>query len=373
MRPSVKTRLLQRPRVHAHSIRRLLAYASVAAALPLVIGAASVGSAPSGTPAGGCKSYFNPYQYTQSVVRACGYQTFPRVAVHRLPGGGSSYDYSVNGARVRFYVPPAGFDPSTASGARLAEYAFPPRPSNPAALARWQREMSNWKGAVTPPPFLAETHARADTVYSSNWAGYAVSGSSGTYTHAEAWYIEPSFGSSVCTSNSEVTWAGIGGYFANSPLGQDGTSHNVPGMNNHQAWWEVYPNNNIQPVNFYGHAGYLFDASTRRISGGYRFYMHDYYSGTTDAFDVSINNYDGRSAEAIAERPSVNGSLTNLSNFGTLTFSSSEANGSGINNYSPSGVRHGIHMENFNNGDDLADPSTIGSDGYFTVTQHHCN
>lgn len=101
--------------------------------------------------------------------------------------------------------------------------------------------------------------------------------------------------------------------------------------------------------------------------------MHDYFSGTTIAFDVSINNYDGRSAEAIAERPSVNGSLTNLSNFGTLTFSRSEANGSGLNNYSPNGVRHGIHMENFNNGDILADPSSIGSDGFFTVTQHHCN
>lgn len=81
---------------------------------------------------------------------------------------------------------------------------------------------------------------------------------------------------------------------------------------------EVFPDNNIQGVNFFGHPGYVFDASTRRISGGYRFFMHDYFSGTT-------------------------------------------------------GVRHGIHMENFNNGDILADPSSIGSDGFFTVTQHHGN
>jgi hypothetical protein len=46
--------------------------------------------------------------------------------------------------------------------------------------------MSAWKGAVTPPPFLAETHTSADTVYYQNWSGYAITGSAGTYTHAEA-------------------------------------------------------------------------------------------------------------------------------------------------------------------------------------------
>jgi hypothetical protein len=125
-------------------------------------------------------------------------------------------------------------------------------------------------------------------------------------------------------------------------------------------------------VNLYGDPGSLFDASTRRISGGYRFYMYDYSTGTTDAFDVFINDYSGHSAEAVAERPTVNGSSTNLSNFGILTFAETQANGNGFDTFNPDGVRHGVHMVKAN-GDDLADPSAIGGGGTFTVTQNNCD
>lgn len=319
-----------------------------------------------------CGSSFNPYAYSRAAVSACGYQTFPRVAVHALPGGGSSYDYLVHGVRVRFYVPPRGFNPSTATNARLREYGFPVRPGAASAAGRWDAQMRGWKGAVTPPPFLTETHASADNVYTYNWSGYAVTGSHGSYTHAETWYVEPTYYGSACSTNAEVTWAGLGGYYGSGDgLGQDGTAHGVPGMGDHQAWWEIVPGYNIIPVNFYGHSGYLFDASTRWLGNGYRFYLYDYYSATTDAFDVSSGTYSGDSAEAIAERPTINGSFANLSNFGTMTFSASQANGVGMNNYSPNGTRHGLHMID-TSGTDMADPSGIGSNGYFTDTQHSC-
>jgi Peptidase A4 family len=319
-----------------------------------------------------CDSSFNPYAHSRAAVSACGYPTFPRVAAHALPGGGTSYDYLVHGLRVRFYVPPKGFDPATAANARLSEYGFPTRPATDTAAKRWAAQMRAWKGAVTPPPFLAETRASADTVYTYNWSGYAVSGSHGTYTHAEAWYIEPTYYGSACSTNAEVTWAGLGGYNGSGDdLGQDGTGHGVPGMGNHQAWWEIVPGYNIVPVNFYGHSGYLFDASTRWLGNGYRFYLYDYYSATTDAFDVSSSTYSGDSAEAVAERPTINGSFSDLSNFGTLTFSETQANGVGFDQYSASGTRHGMHMID-TGGNDMADPSDIGSDGYFTDTQHSC-
>jgi hypothetical protein len=319
-----------------------------------------------------CGSSFNPYAYPRAAVSACGYQTFSRVATHALPGGGSSYDYLVHGLRVSFYVPPKGFNPSTATSAQLNEYGFPPRPAALTAAAKWDSQMHTWKGAVTPPPFLAETHASADSVTSTNWSGYAVTGSAGTYTHAEAWYIEPTYYGSVCSTNAEVTWAGLGGYYGSGDdLGQDGTGYGVPGMAAHQAWWEIVPGYDIVPVNFFGHSGYLFDASTRWLGDGYRFYLYDYESGTTDAFDVSSSTYSGDSAEAIAERPTINGSLSDLSNFETLTFDATQANGIGFNEYSPTGTRHGIHMID-TSGNDMADPSAIGSNGYFTDTQHSC-
>lgn len=98
--------------------------------------------------------------------------------------------------------------------------------------------------------------------------------------------------------------------------------------------------------------------------------MYSYYTNTNIAFDVNSSNYSGTAAEAIAERPKINGSFSNLSNFETLTFTATEANGVYFNNYSPNGIRHGIHMSD---GNDLADPSTISSNGYFTVTQKNCN
>jgi hypothetical protein len=120
-------------------------------------------------------------------------------------------------------------------------------------------------------------------------------------------------------------------------------------------------------------AGHSFFASTRRITGGYQFFVEDETTGSTKALNVMINHYSGDSAEAIAERPTtVSGQPTNLSNFGTMTFTQSLANGNGINTYNPTGIRHGVHMVS-DTGTDLADPSAIGSGGSFTDTQDSCS
>lgn len=339
--------------------------ALVAWGAPVSYGAARTSAAPLN-----CGSSFNPYAHSRAAVSACGYQTFPLAATHAMPGGGTSYDYIVHGKRVRIYVPPAGFNPGTATDARLNEYGLPPRPSTTTASAQWRRQMHAWKGAARPLSFLAETHAHAGTAYSGNWSGYMVLGNNGTYTHGEAWYVEPTYYSSQCSTNAEVTWAGIGGWNYTT-LGQDGTAHGVPGIADHMAWWEIWPDTNMFGVNLFGHPGYWFDASTRWLGGAYRFYMYDYYSGTTFALDVSDGNYSGNSAEAIAERPTINGSWSYLSNFGTLYFEQSQANGYPISDYSPSGVRYGDWMQD-GNGSIMAEPSAIGSGGYFTDTQTLC-
>jgi hypothetical protein len=331
--------------------------------------AASAHAAGIATPPANCNSSFDAYDYTPAALNACGYRTFPLRAVTPIAGGGATYDYYVDGHRVRDYVAPTGFDGTAATAAQLDKYGLPPRPADLAAYGDWQRRVTHLH-VPTPPPFIVESNAQADSVSSPNWSGYAVTGGSGSFTHAESWFYVPTFYSSRCSSNSEVTWAGIGGY-GNTGLGQDGTAHNVPGFADGQAWWEVWPDVNMMPVQLGGHSGHEFDASTRRISGGYRFYMYDYYSGTTRTKDVSINDYAGNSAEAIAERPKIGSQLANLSNFKTMVFARSEANGSGLNNWSSGGGRHGVHM--YNGGTQLASPGDIGSDGYFTDTQLSCN
>jgi hypothetical protein len=77
----------------------------------------------------------------------------------------------------------------------------------------------------------------------------------------------------------------------------------------------------------------------------------------------------------IIERPTINGSLANLSNFKTLQVTDSDANYLTMDTYpaSTSGdqERHGVHM--YNNGTQLASPTTVSSGGVFSVTQDSCN
>jgi len=373
------TQVNRKARLRVRSASRLLLLLGVVLPFTMVVANSGVSAAHLAAGPANCNSSFDPYHYSQAAISACGYKTFPRLAARNLAGGGSVYEYNMNGKIVKTYSPPKGFRPYSASNARLAEYGFPPRPANPVALAVWRTEMRSWKGSAPAPPFLMETHMRADTKYSPNWAGYVIQDLGGNFfTHAEGWYTEPTIYSSRCSKTVEVSWAGIGGW-GTGVLAQNGTLYDSSGAANHQAWWEVVPDYAIVPISFYGHPGYVFDASTRWLgNNAYRFWFYDYYSHTTDVFDVSSFRYDPESAEVVIERPSVNGAYTNLSNFGTWSVAESQANGAGFDTYPPTSgnsltIRHGVHMSSPTDGNDLADPSNIGSGGYFTVSQHNCN
>jgi hypothetical protein len=357
--------------------------------------AASAGKAQAPAASGPpCNSSFDPYKYTQAQVQACGYSTYSMLAGSDLAGGGSSVEYNIKGATVKELIPPAGFQPETATAAQLDEYGFPPRPSDPAQLAQWQKEMSLWKGAAPPAPFLTETHTQvtADTVTHPIWAGYAVTaepGSISAFSHVEGWYIEPQMGPSRCSSTAEVSWAGLGGYYDpynGGWLAQNGTGWGVPGLGAHQAWWEIVPTNDIIPVpNYFGTAGAEFDASVRVVSGGFRFWFLNYATGVSTAFNRPFTGAtNSLSAEVVIERPSINGTPSNLANFQTFSVFQSEAwingntAGSNFDTFPPTvpsalGLwRHGLHMVS-SSGTDLADPSTISSPGAFSVAQHSCN
>lgn len=350
--------------------RILVSLVSVVAGLTAFASSDAIAAAPSPTPPRNCNASFDAYNYTQSALASCGIKTYPLSSVTPLPGGGNAYNYDENGTMVTDLVPPPGFNPAMASDAQLDEYGFPPRPTDPHALATWQDEMTQWTAVAPPTSFqVVDPNIKFDTVTSNNWSGYAISANPGFFNHAEAWYEEPYIYGSSCSSTAESTWAGIGGY-SGSALGQDGTAYgeNLGGIGSHQAWYEVIPGGGPQPINLYGHSGSEFDASTKTISGGYRFYVYDYYTHVSKAVDISTGSYSGDSAEVIVEHPT--GLLSGLSNFGTMSFYQTEANGNYFNNYTAS--RHGIWMyDTF--GTLMANPSGIGTYGAFTDTQHSCS
>jgi hypothetical protein len=347
----------------------------------LILPAQLAHAGPSNTPPADCSSSFDPYAYTQSAVASCGYATFPLASVTPMAGGGSQYSYDINGADAYVYVPPAGFSPTTATDAQLAEYGFPPRPTDPTALQQWQEEFSNWTGAATPPPFLTESNGTSGDRTSGTWSGYMIQGTLNTFTQAETTFIEPdkSYPSS-CSTYGEVTWAGLGGWNNNDALAQDGTyiGNALGDISSHQSWWEIYPQGPITPTSLNASPDGHFDASTRYVGNGtYRFFMYNYATGKSWVNDYeSFDGHPDETAEAIAERPTngATGHATNLTNFGTLTFSWAKANDEGFDTYSPSGVRYAVNMyDNQVPANAMAIPSEIGNIGYFTDTQHDCN
>jgi hypothetical protein len=185
---------------------------------------------------------------------------------------------------------------------------------------------------MTPPATLVEvTHAWAGPPACSGcWSGYiATSGSSSTYTFAEAIYAEPGVYSTSCNPNAAIMWAGLGGY-GKSNLAQDGTSVNWSGFGQHQSWYEILPNYAVaEPV--FGHPGYSFTAQVNRIgtSNGFNFNLYDSYSGYGINFQVYGPGFDGSTADFIVERPSVNNTYQWLTNYVWVRFLDAYVNGTG--------------------------------------------
>jgi hypothetical protein len=117
-----------------------------------------------------------------------------------------------------------------------------------------------------------------------------------------------------CSGHTEATWIGLGGVFTGK-LGQIGSAYNVPGIANHQAWWEVVPDNYMTPLGLVsGQAGDTFSAALQYVSNSaYWFHISDLTKGYSDDFTYQTSTFDGSSADFIVERITLNGNLTPLS------------------------------------------------------------
>ncbi len=364
-----------------------------AAALVLVLGAAgSVAAAPaSAMPASGAAAAraghpapvtpgcsvalrSNAYALASNVLAACGFHRFPRVQTRNMPGGGHEYGYVVAGARVTIPVPPAGFNPLTASPRQLARYSLPARPRNKARLAAWRARMAKLR-PVRPPAELISKPITASTTNttSGNWSGYVADSTSSSYFYqADSVYTEPTLYSSVCSTNYVVMWSGMGGWYTGK-LGQAGTIEFQPsGGGENQAWWEILPTYpSIVTVNLYATVGQYFESDVSKTSSGYNFYLENWSTGKYLSINVSNSNYDGRTADFVVERPTIGSGLSDLSNFKTMTLRYNWFNAGTYVGNAASVLD--VSMYNSSDRDTLATPSaTYNSGESFNDTQGHC-
>ena len=320
-----------------------------------------------------CARSHDPYTESAQVLRSCGDAILPLLRVTPLPGGGHAYDY---GSYTRL-IPPAHFSPLRASDRKLAEYGFPTRKQ---LGKRWYGVMRRFRSVAPATPYLAAAPRVLAGACSSPhyppvacaWSGELIGGSR-TFSAVQAIWTEPHF-LSGCSNDAFGQWVGIGGTGQGQVnLGQEGTTFNMPGFGQHQAFIETIINNSGKPVaaSVSAHPGKSFFASMSWNSSSkvFSYFMQNDVGTTYNANSRTDESPNLSTAEVISERPLVNGNTAELSDYGSsLAVSGASAKwGSGSGWPSPTHVV----MED-PNGIVLSDPSALSGSGNWSMDWSAC-
>jgi hypothetical protein len=213
-----------------------------------------------------------------------------------------------------------------------------------------------------------QARRRNDTVTSGNWSGYAATGNSGSYTSVTSSWVQPAVS---CGSQDTYSsfWVGLDGY-DNSALEQTGTEADcINGQAEYGAWWEVLPASE-SPWSVTVEPGDQLTATvTDNGDGTFTMTLADSTQGWNQTTtQQGSSGYQDSSAEVIAEATQVNGQIADLSDFGSVNFTGSAADGNALDSYSPTGIA----MQNQDSGDTMAQPGDI-SNGSFTDTWENSN
>jgi hypothetical protein len=161
--------------------------------------------------------------------------------------------------------------------------------------------------------------------YSTNWSGYAVTGSSGSVTYVQGSWKVPAVAGSRFTTAYSSFWVGIDG-FSSSTVEQIGTDSDVQrGKPVYYAWYEFYPLEAMQTISgFIIKPGNIIDASVTYASSAFTLYIEDVNTSQSFSITESVANLGYTpamsSAEWIAEAPSSYFGVLPLANFGTVNF-----------------------------------------------------
>jgi Peptidase A4 family len=223
-------------------------------------------------------------------------------------------------------------------------------------------------GGTLRLPAGAHAHARGPQgeAESTNWSGYAVTGSDGAFSSVSSSWTQPT---ATCSSSRSDTyaafWVGLDGYSSDS-VEQTGTLIECVGRTAYYyGWYEMYPaalvtySNTVKP-------GDAFSASvTFSGTDTYTLTLKDSTQGWTKTETISESGLDRSSAEVITEAPcgTNSGGILPLADFGTVNYTGSSDNGSSMGTQSPTEI---IMIDN--SGLDKDSTSAISSSGAFSNT-----
>jgi hypothetical protein len=209
----------------------------------------------------------------------------------------------------------------------------------------------------------AHTRSLSFEAQSTNWSGYAAT--TGTYTTVSASWTQPA---GICSRGDQYSafWVGLDGYNSSS-VEQTGSAVDCIGRTaRYYAWYEMYPAASVTYPNTV-RAGDHFTASVTYIgSNQYTLTISDSTQNWTQSTTKSLSGAPRSSAEVIAEAPccTASGGILPLTDFGTMSFTGSTANGSAIGN--AGGLTEIIMVDN--SGRDKDTISSLSSGENFSAT-----
>jgi Peptidase A4 family len=215
---------------------------------------------------------------------------------------------------------------------------------------------------------------------STNWSGYAVTGSS--FTSAKGSWVIPTVNCTKTPNTYSSFWVGIDGW-TSTTVEQTGTDSDCNGKTpSYYAWYEFYPAGSVLISSVPVSPGNKMSATVTWISGT-EFEVSITNESTGKSFSKTgrVSGAQRTSAEWIAEAPCCtnSGGILPLADFGTVDFGDDYTGVSSTNDATDSSTSGDIGafgsniqeaiMVNGSTGADEAVPSGLSSDGTsFTVT-----
>ncbi len=173
-----------------------------------------------------------------------------------------------------------------------------------------------------------------NTVSSTNWSGYAATGSK--FTSVSSSWVQPSV-SCNSTDTYSADWVGLDGY-NNATVEQTGTlAACIGGTPEYSAWYEVYPKPPVYFSSVVTPGDQMKASVTANSATSFTMSISDVTAGWSHTVTKSVSGAARSSAEVIVEAPccTSSGGILPLADFHTVSFTKAKVNGTGIGKHSP--------------------------------------
>lgn len=214
---------------------------------------------------------------------------------------------------------------------------------------------------------------------STNWSGYAVTGSS--FTHAAGSWIVPTVNCAKTPNTFAAFWVGIDGWTSNT-VEQTGTDSDCSGSTpSYYAWYEFYPHPSILISGVSVSPGNKMSATVSFSGSEFTITITNETTGKSFSKSSKVSAAKRSSAEWIAEAPCCTngGGILPLADFGIVDLGDDYTDISSTNDATDSSITGPIGsfgstvneaiMVNGTTGANEAVPAALSTDGSsFTVT-----